>query len=169
MFEQPVGKDEKDRSKLIIGVSAVLVLAVIALIALVSSLSSGNQKTVELAEIGTPEFDAYVPFIKFDVVNRVRGERFNNSKYVRVDGVFTNNGDKILTGLQVKILAVRYTGEDTSQYEIVKEKTVNPIPTIHESLDPKRPARVELYLEPLDDREPIDDILVLVNGLKVKS
>jgi hypothetical protein len=166
MFEQPVGKVEKDRSKIIIGISAVAVLLVVALIAVVSSLT-GGQKALEMSLIGSAEFDSYAPNIQFDVLGKVKGERFNNSKYVRIEGVLRNEGDRVLTGVQIKILAVRYTGGDTTQYEIIKEKVVNPIPMMHDSLDPKRSVRVELYLEPLDDREPIDDILVLVNGLKV--
>ena len=168
MFEQPVGKVEKDRSKIIIGISAVAVLAVVALIAVVSSLRTTDPIAIEMSPIGSAEFDAYAPLIRFDVLGRVKGERFNNSKYVRIEGVLKNEGARVLTGLQVRILAVRYTGEDTSQYEIIKEKVVNPIPAMHDSLDPKRSVRLELYLEPLDDREQIDDILVLVNGLKVE-
>lgn len=168
MFEQPVGKVEKDRSKLIIGVSAVAVLVVILLIVLVSSLSSGSRQGVEMAVIGTPEFDAYAPYIEFEVRDKLEGERFNNSKYMRILGLVKNQGDKVLTGLQVKILAIRYTGDDESQYEIIKEKVVNPIPVLHKSLDPKRSVPVELYLEPIENRELINNILVLVNGLKVE-
>ena len=167
MFEQPVGKVEKDRSKIIIGISAVAVLTVIALIAIVSSFNSSGHKTVEMYLLGTPEYDSYSSFVRFDVLGRVKGERFNNSKYVRVEGILKNEGDKVLTGLQIKIMAVRYTGEDTTQYEIIKEKIVNPIPSMYDSLDPKRSVRLDLYLEPLDDRESVDDILVHINGLKV--
>src|ERR1044071_2627590 len=120
MFEQPVGKVEKDRSRLIIAASGIAVILVIALIVAVSSLSSRQSTKIDLSTAGSPEFDSYAQFISLADINRREGERLNN-RYARILCKLSNSGDKTLSAVQLRIAALGYSGE------VLKEKYVTPI------------------------------------------
>jgi hypothetical protein len=169
MFEQPVGKAEKDRSRTIIIASGLAVIIVIILIVLASWLGTNSKQKEELFAEGTPEFQAYAAFVKAEVKKQFEGERLNYY-YRRMICVVTNTGDKTITGLQLNAAAVRFTGETIDQYEIVKEKKVTPVPTQRESLSPNQSMEFEINIEPLDQKtqEMVDHLIVQVKGLKVK-
>lgn len=168
MFEQPVGKAEKDRSRIIIVAGGLAILAVILLIVLFSWLGTKKKQVTDFAAEGSAEYNSYAEFVKVDVLERKSGERFNKSQYKRMVCLLQNLGDKTLTAVQLRGAAVRYTGDTTDNFEVVKEKLVTPVPTDKDSLPPKQSMRVEIFFEPLDESMAIDDLIVQVKGLKVK-
>jgi hypothetical protein len=167
MFEQPVGKAEKDRSRTIIVASGLAVLAVIILVVLASWLGTKSQQKEELFVEGSPEFGAYAPFIKVEIKSQFEGERLNYF-YRRMVCVITNTGDKTLTGLRLSASAVQNTGYTLEEYQILKEKTLNPIPNSRELLSPNQAMEAEIFIEPLDEKtqRSVDRLIVLVKGLK---
>ena len=168
MFEQPVGKAEKDRSRTIIVASGMAVLLVIILIVLVSWLGTRQRQTVDLSFDGSSEFNSYAQFIKVDIIDKKTGQRFNNSHYKRLVCLVQNTGDKTLTGLQLRGAAIRYTGDSVENFEVVKEKITTPVPAEQETLAPQQSMRLEIFFEPLDENISIDDLIVQVRGLKFK-
>jgi hypothetical protein len=167
MFEQPVGKAEKDRSRTIIVASGLAVLAVIILVVLASWLGTKSQQKDELFVEGSPEFSAYSPFIKVEIKSQFEGERLNYF-YRRMVCVISNTGDKTLTGLRLSASAVQNTGYTLEEYQILKEKVLNPIPNSRELLSPNQAMEVEIFIEPLDEKtqRSVDRLIVLVKGLK---
>lgn len=161
MFEQPVGKVEKDRSHLIIGVSGVAVVLVIVLIVAVSSLSTRQTAKIEMSAAGSAEFDSYAPFVTVSDMVQYEGERLNN-RYARIRCKLTNTGEKTLAGVQLRIAALGYNSET------LKEKYVTPIPTTNEILNPNQSISLELFMEPIPDPAEIMQITVEVSGLKLK-
>jgi hypothetical protein len=168
MFEQPVGKAEKDRSRIFIVAGGLAILVVIILIVLFSWLGTKKQQVMDLSFEGSAEYNSYAEFVKVEVLERKSGERFNKSQYKRMVCLLQNLGDKTLTAVQLRGAAVRYTGETVDNFEVVKEKLVTPVPTDRDSLSPKQSMRVEIFFEPLDENMAIDDLIVQVKGLKVK-
>jgi hypothetical protein len=168
MFEQPVGKLEKERSRLIIVAGGLAVLVVILLIALFSWLGTKKQQAIEFASAGSSEFDSYAQFVRLEILEKKSGERFNKSQYKRVVCLLENIGDKTLTAVQLRGAAIRYTGETEENFEIVKEKFSTPVPGDRDSLPPKQSMRVEIYFEPLTEETVIDNLIVQLKGLKFK-
>lgn len=158
MFEQPAGKIEKDRSRIIMLLSGVAVLAVIALVVLVTSISR-KQTPLEFARPGSPEFDSYISQVKLTNIEKRKGERMN-VYYGRFLLTLENTGDKTLDGLQVRLLAI-----DMNK-EIAREKIVTVIPGIRESLGPGQSARLDLSFEPIPN--DLQDMTVEVYSLKTQ-
>lgn len=161
MFEEPVGKVEKDRSHLIIGASGVAVVLVIALIVAVSSLSSRQSTRVVMNGPGSAEFDEYAQFVTINDMQQFEGERLNN-RYARIRCKLKNDGEKSLTGVQLRIAALGYNSET------LKEKYVTPVPTTNEMLNPGQTMNLELFMEPIPDPAEIMQITVEVTGIKIK-
>lgn len=161
MFEQPVGKVEKDRSRLIIVVSGIAVVLVIGLIVAVSSLSSRQSTKIEMSAMGSPEFDSYAQYVTLSDMVHYEGERLNN-RYARITCKLNNTGDKTLTGVQLRIAAIGLAGD------VLKEKYVTPIPTNNDRLNPNQTMHLELFMEPIPDPAEIMKFTVDVSGLKFK-
>jgi hypothetical protein len=168
MFEQPVGKLEKERSRVIIVAGGLAVLLVIILIVLFSWLGTKKQQAIDFALEGSAEFDSYAQFVKVEVLEKKSGERFNKSQYKRMTCLLQNTGDKTLTAVHLRGAAIRYTGETEENFEIVKEKFSTPVPGDRDSLPPKQSMRVEIFFEPLNEETIIDNLIVQVKGLKTK-
>lgn len=160
MFEQPAGKVEKDRSRAIMLMSGVAVLAVIALVVLVSSMSR-KQAPLEFARPGSPEFDAYVGSVKLTNIEKRKGERMNYF-YGRFLLTLENAGDKTLAGLQMRMVAI------DMDKQVVKEKVVTVIPAIREPLGPGQSARLDLSFEPIPNPDELQDMTVEVYSLKTQ-
>jgi lipopolysaccharide export LptBFGC system permease protein LptF len=169
MFEQPVGKAEKDRSRTIIVASGLAVLVVIILVVLASWLGSRSQQKEELFMEGSAEFNSYAPLVKIEIKNQFKGERLNYF-YTRMICLITNTGDKTLTGLQLSATAVQNTGYTLEEYQVLKEKILNPIPGSRELLSPNQSMELEIFMEPFDEKTnlSIDRLLVQVKGLKTR-
>src|SRR4030095_4259769 len=88
MFEQPVVKSEKDRSKTIMIVSGLAVLVVIVLIIVVTSFGR-RQSLSEFAHAGSGDFDAYAPNVTIGNIEKKTGERMN-LRYARIQCTVQN-------------------------------------------------------------------------------
>jgi hypothetical protein len=161
MFEQPVGKVEKDRSRLIMLLSGTAVLLVIGLIILVSSYVSQDVK-VEMSRPGSPEFDSYSSFVTVAIKSKYTGVTFSGVKYARIECTVRNDGDRVLNGLQIRGVIVGFNNE------ALKDKVISPIPRQRETLDPQQSLDLDLNVEPVPDPSQIMDMLVEVYALKVK-
>ncbi|MBI3651323.1 MAG: hypothetical protein HY231_09920 [Acidobacteria bacterium] len=169
MFEQPIGKVEKDRSRTIILASGLAVLLVIVLIVLASWFGTKGQKNIDLYAEGSAEFAAYAPNIQVEIKGQWKGERLNYY-YRRMVCTVTNMGDKTISGLKLAGAAVMNTGETLDEYQVLKEKVVTPIPNLRDSLAPHQSMEVEINIEPLDQKTDnmVDRLITKVKGLKVQ-
>jgi hypothetical protein len=160
MFEQPAGRVEKDRSRLIMLSSGATVLLIIGLIVLFSSYCS-REVAVEMAHPGSPEFDSYAPFVSIAINEKFTGERLR-VKYARLRCTVRNDGDQVLVGLQVRTVVLGFNNE------VLLEKVTSPIPNQKEVLNPHKSLDVDLNIEPIPDPSQIMDMAVEIHALKLK-
>jgi hypothetical protein len=160
MFEQPAGKIEKDRSRMIMLMSGIAVLAVIALVVIVSSMSK-KQAPLELARAGSPEFDSYIGSVKVSGIEKRKGERLNIF-YGRFIFTLENAGNKTINGLQMRMAAIDMNAQ------VVKEKIITVIPTLREPLGPGQSARLDLSFEPIPNPDELQDMTIEVYSLKTQ-
>lgn len=161
MFEQPAGKVEKDRSRLIMIVSAVAVVAVIGLIVLVGSLGRREPETIQMSGPGSPEFDSYAPNLMINDLEKWEGERLN-ARYGRITALIRNAGDRVVTGLQVRATVTGLNGET------FKQRTVTLIPGMREVLGPNGVVEVDVYIEPIPDPAQVKDMTLEISGIKLQ-
>ena len=160
MFEQTALKSEKDRSKTIMILSGVAVLAVIVLIIIVTSLGK-RQSQAEMAHAGSSEFDVYAQGIKIGPIDKKTGERLN-VKYARMQCTVENAGSQVVVGLQLKATVIGTGGQ------LIREKVITPIPNTRDSLAPNQSMNIDVSLEPVPDPYEIRDMTIELYGLKVK-
>lgn len=160
MFEQPVVKSEKDRSRTIMILSGFAVLVVLALIIMVSSLARRPSHT-EFANVGAPEFDEYSTNVAITNIEKKTGERITG-RYVLIQCVVQNTGDKALSGLQLKATVLGTGGQ------VVREKIVTPVPNNRDVLAPNQSMKVDVSLERVPEPWEIMDMTIELHGLKVK-
>ncbi|HKQ04456.1 MAG TPA: hypothetical protein VJ464_04960 [Blastocatellia bacterium] len=160
MFEQPAGKVEKDRSRMIMLMSGIAVLAVIALVVIVTSMSK-KQAPLEFARAGTPEFDSYIGSVKVSGIEKRKGERLNVF-YGRFIFTLENAGNRTINGLQMRMAAIDMNAQ------VVKEKLITVIPTLREPLGPGQSARLDLSFEPIPNPDELQDMTIEVYSLKTQ-
>jgi hypothetical protein len=160
MFEQPAGKEEKDRSRSIMILSGIAVVVVIVLIILVSSFSRKPSQIV-MNKAGSPEFDAYSQSVSFTNIELHEGIRLN-TRFGRIICSVHNEGDRVIEGLQVRAYAIGFNGE------IFREKTITVVPNNADRLGPGQALPLDIYLEPIPDPSTIQDMKVEVAGLKLR-
>jgi hypothetical protein len=160
MFEQPAAKSEKDRSQTIMILSGLAVLVVIVLIIMVTSFGRRPSQT-DVARAGSPEFDAYAPYVKISNIDKRSGERLN-VRYARILCNVQNVGDKVLTGLQLRAAVVGTGGQ------LIKEKIITPVPNNRDNLGSNQTMNIDVSLERVPDASEIADMTVELYGLKVK-
>ncbi|MFL6278250.1 MAG: hypothetical protein ACJ74G_23955 [Blastocatellia bacterium] len=160
MFEQPVGKVEKDRSRMIMLMSGIAVLAVIALVVIVTSMSK-KQAPLEFARAGSSEFDSYSGSVKVSGIEKRKGERLNVF-YGRFIFTLENAGNKTINGLQMRMAAIDMNAQ------VVKEKIITVIPTLREPLGPGQSARLDLSFEPIPNPDELQDMTIEVYSLKTQ-
>jgi hypothetical protein len=160
MFEQPAGKVEKDRSRAIMLLSGIAVLAVIVLVVVVTSFSR-KQAPLEFARAGTPEFDNYVKSVTLSNIEKRKGERMNYF-YGRFLMTLDNAGDKSLIGLQVRMTAIDMEGQ------VAKEKILTVIPGVRDVLGPNQSTRLDLSFEQIPDPDGLQDMKVEIYSLKTQ-
>lgn len=160
MFEEPEVKSEKDRSRTIMTLSGLAILGVIALIILVTSFARRPTQT-EFLRAGSPEFDAYAPSISINNIEKRTGERITG-KYALILCKVENDGDKVLTGLQLRATVIGTGGQ------LIREKIVTPVPGSRDTLGPKQAMKVEVSLERVPDPTEIRDMTIEIHGLKIK-
>jgi hypothetical protein len=160
MFEQPAGRVEKDRSRLIMLSTGGTVLLTIGVIVLFSSYCS-REVAVEMARAGSQEFDSYSAFVSIAINDKRTGERLG-VKYGRLLCTARNDGDRVLVGLQVRVVVLGFNNE------VLQEKVSAPIPKAKEALNPHQSMDVDLNIEPIPDPSQIMDMAVEIYGLKLK-
>ena len=160
MFEQPAGRVEKDRSRLIMLSTGATVLVVIGVIVLFSSYCS-REVAVEMARAGSQEFDSYSPFVSIAINDKRTGERLG-IKYGRLLCTVRNDGDQALVGLQVRAVVLGFSNE------VLMEKVSSHIPKPREALNPHQSMDVDLNIEPIPDPSQIMDMAVEIQALKLK-
>jgi len=183
MFERPVGKEEKDRSRMIMIVSGAAVLAVIALIIVVTQFvkpsTPVNMERVypvydpETEEFGVPlpcppqnvpqtEAQSYVPNVKFKV-EKVTGEYPNlNTKYARIYGTVKNTGERAIVGLQLRMVVF------VNECEVAREKVVTIIPEKKNSLGPGESVQIDISVDRTPDKSQITHMRVEPYAIKLK-
>ena len=160
MFEQPAGRIEKDRSRLIMLSSGAMVLLIIGVIVLSSSYC-GREAAVEMMRAGSGEFDSYSPFVSITINDKRTGERLG-VRYGRLLCTVRNDGDKVLAGLQLRAVVLGFSKE------ILMEKVTSPIPKQKDVLDPHQSMDLDLNVEPIPDPSQIMDMAVELHALKVR-
>ena len=169
IFEQPTGKVEKDRSRLIMIISGIAVFIVVGLIIVQQMFNTGGAK-VEFARAGSPEFDSYKDSVVLSNIEKFTGERLNIN-YARLHGRVRNAGDKSILALQLRIAEIGFDGNTVKRKDgSLVEKLVTVIPsqlTGRKSIEPNEVMDVDLNLEPIATDE-LMDIIVEIVGLKVK-
>ena len=160
MFEQPVVKSEKDRSRTIMVLSGVAVLLVIGLIIIVTSIGRRPVHT-EFDLAGSPGFDSYAPYVKIDNIEKFTGVRLN-IKYARIQCTLQNTGDQVLSGVQLKAVVTGTGGQ------LIRDKTFLAVPNIRDTLGPNQTMNIDVSVEPVPDPTEIQEITIEVVGLKVR-
>jgi hypothetical protein len=183
MFEKPLGREEKDRSRMIMIVSGAAVLAVIALVIVVTQYvkpaapvdmervyavydPETEQYGVALPcppqNVAQTEAQSYVQNIKFDV-EKATGEYPNlNSKYARISGTVKNAGDRTIAGLQLRMVVY------INECELVREKVVTVIPEKKGSLGPGESLSIDMSVDRTPDKTLITHMRIEPYGLKLK-
>ena len=160
MFEQPTAKSEKDRSRTIMILSGLAILAVIALIIMVTSFARRPSPT-EFAQAGSPEFDGYAPNVLITDVEKRTGERITG-RYALILCKVQNAGDKVLMGLQLKATVIGTGGQ------LIREKVITPVPNNKDALGPNQAMKIDVSLERVPDPSEIMDMTIKLSGLKLK-
>ena len=160
MFEQPAGRVEKDRSRLIMLSTGATVLVVIGVIVLFSSYCS-REVAVEMARAGSQEFDSYSPFVSIAINDKRTGERLG-IKYGRLLCTVRNDGDQVLVGLQIRSVVLGFSNE------VLVERVTSPVPKQKDVLNPHQSMDIDLNMEPIPDPSLIMDMRVELYALKVK-
>ena len=140
--------------------SGFAVLVVLALIIMVSSLARRPSHT-EFANVGAPEFDEYSTNVAITNIEKKTGERITG-RYVLIQCVVQNTGDKALSGLQLKATVLGTGGQ------VVREKIVTPVPNNRDVLAPNQSMKVDVSLERVPEPWEIMDMTIELHGLKVK-
>jgi len=167
MFEQPAGKVEKDRSRSIMILSGIAVLAVIVLVIVVTRLKPAARVEMDRVspvsqaypaselesekmpcppqDVPNTEAQAYVPHILITDIDKRKGEYPNlSSKYMRILCNVKNAGDRTLVGLQMRMVLFDF------QCGTLREKIISVIPGKKATLAPGE----SVPLDALIDRAP---------------
>jgi hypothetical protein len=182
LFEGRAGNVEKDRSRLIIIISGIAVFAIVGLIVLQQMFGGGSARA-EMSRSGSSEFDSYKDLVVILSKDMKTGERLTGAKFGQIKCRIQNTGDRTLVGLELHAAAVDYQNVEYPQRElagrkdeqgkpvIVPGKDVTVIPselTGRDELGPGEAMDVEINLEPIPDRSQLTDMIVVVNGLRLK-
>ena len=184
MFEQPTGKVEKDRSRSIMILSGIAVLAVIVLIVAVTRLKPTARVEMDMVSPvsqaypeSEPEFEqmhcppknvpqteaqAYVPNILITDIDKRKGEYANlNSKYVRILCNVKNAGDRTIVGLQMRMVLFGFG------CETLKEKVVSIIPEKKGALGPGESVSIDVSIDRSPDPSEIMHMRIEPYALKL--
>lgn len=188
MFEQPTGKVEKDRSRLIMIVSAVAVLIVIGLIVVVTQVwkptpaheefervyaaapegeaIEGSQPILPPGQANSnnqpqSEAQAYAQFVEIGEPDKRTGVRLNTN-YARILCTVRNNGDRVITGMQLRMVLYGFN------WEVLKEKIVTPIPHTRELLGPGASMDLDVSIDRSPAQQEIMEMRLELYSLKLK-
>ena len=184
MFEQPAGKVEKDRSRSIMILSGIAVLAVIVLIVAVTRLKPTAQIEMDRVspvsqsypesesdfeqiycpaqDVPQTEAQAYVQHILITDIDKRRGEYPNlNSKYVRILCTIKNAGDRTLSGLQMRMVLFGLN------CVTLREKIITLIPEKKTTLGPGESVSIDLSIDRIPDQSEVIHMRIEPYALKL--
>ena len=184
MFEQSNGKIERDRSRSIMILSGIAVMAVIVLIVVVTRLKPAarvEMETVSPVSRAYPESEAdykdmhcppqsvprteaqdYVANILIRDIDARSGEYATlNSKYMRMLCSINNAGDRRITGLQVRMVLFGFN------CETLKEKIVPVIPEKRSALGPGESLNLDVVIDRTPPRWEIMHVRIEPYALKL--
>jgi len=184
MFEQPNGKIERDRSRSIMILSGIAVMAVIVLIVVVTRLKPAakvEMEHVSPVSLAYPESDPdfkempcppqsipqteeqhYVASILFRDIDARSGEYPTlNSKYMRTLCSVKNAGDRTITGLQLRMVLLGFT------CETLKEKVIGVIPEKKSTLGPGESINIDVSIDRTPHRSEIMHVRIEPYALKL--
>ena len=184
MFEQPAGKEEKDRSRSIMVLSGIAVLAVIILIVAVTrykpaagveldKVSPVSQSYPESEfvdgrlpcppqEAASGEAQTYVPHLLIKDIDKRKGEYPNlSSKYVRILCTVKNDGDRTVVGLELRMVLFGFN------CEVLREKPINVIPSKKGRLAPGESVSIDASIDRSPDPSEIMYMRIEPRGLKL--
>jgi len=184
MFEQPAGKEEKDRSRSIMILCGIAVLAVIVLIIAVTRYKpaagveldavrpvSQSYPESEFVEGRLPcppqdapnsEAQAYVSHLLINDIDKRKGEYPNlNSKYVRILCTVKNTGDRPIVGLEMRMVLFGFN------CEVLKEKPINIVPSKKARLAPGESISIDASIDRSPDPSEIMYMRIEPRGLKL--
>jgi hypothetical protein len=165
MFEQPKTNNEKDRSRLIIAVSVIAVMIVIGLVILVASRGSKQMTSqLEMARPGSPEFDSYAQFVKIihGENDKFTGRNMLGHNIAILRAKVQNTGDKTITGLQLRGVALGFNDE------VLAQKIQIPVPRQQQLLRPGETMQVEIQIDPIPNPDQIMAMDVQLYALKLR-
>ena len=184
MFERPVGKEEKDRSRTIMIISGAAVLVVVALIVIVTQVITPSQVVQmervyavddpETREYGVdmlcppgnvPQTEAqvYVAKISFIGLEKKVGKYENfKTQYGRILGTVKNDGDRVIKGLRLRMALY---GQDC---QVLKEKIITVIPDRKAELKPGEALPVDVSIDAIPDQSEIKTMRLEPYGLKLQ-
>jgi hypothetical protein len=185
MFEHPAGKVEKDRSRSIMILSGIAVLAVIVLIIAVTrykpsvgvemdgvspvSQAYPESEFVELGRMPCPpqevpntEAQAYVSNLLIRDIDKRKGEYPNlNSKYVRILCTVKNAGERTVVGLEMRMVLFGFN------CEVLKEKPISIIPGKKARLAPGESVSIDASIDRSPDPSEIMYMRIEPHALKL--
>src|SRR5215469_14629549 len=163
MFDQSETTEGKDRSRLIIALSALALLLVVALVIIVASRppapGPGEQ---EWPGPGSPEFDSYSQNVVISDLVKFTNTTLIGRRQATLKANLSNKGDKTIIGLKVKASAIGFGGE-TLAFRIA-----TPVPRQKETLAPGETAHIEVQIDPIPDPGQIQDFTLQVVALRLK-
>lgn len=184
MFEQPTGKTERDRSRSIMILSGIAVMAVIVLIVVVTRLKPSAKVEMELVSpvsqaypesepdfkdmpcppqnVAQTEAQGYVANIIFSDINARSGEYPTlNSKYMRMLCKVTNAGDRTITGLQVRMVLLGF------KCETLKDKIISVVPEKKSALGPGESLNIDVSIDRTPHHSEIMHVRIEPYALKL--
>ena len=162
MFDQPEEKANKDHSRMIMAASSLLLIIVVLLTIIVGTRASKQPVSLEMARPGSAEFDAYAPFVKMSEIKKATAKSMLGGNIGMLSTHIRNIGDRALTGLQLRAVALGFSNEP------LKERTITPIPKTRESLGPNETMLIEVQLERIPSPRDITEMTIEIVGFKVK-
>jgi hypothetical protein len=185
MFEQPAGNVEKDRSRMIMLMSGIAVLAVIVLIIAVTRYKpasgiemeavvpvSQSYPESEFDESGrmpcppqaaqNTEAQAYVPNLLIRDIDKRKGEYQNlNSKYMRLLCNIKNGGDRMIVGLEMRMVLFGFN------CEVLREKPIGVIPAKKTRLAPGESISIDASIDRSPDPSEVMYMRIEPRALKL--
>ncbi|MEK6301055.1 MAG: hypothetical protein AABO41_10065 [Acidobacteriota bacterium] len=184
MFEQPNGKIERDRSRSIMVLSGIAVMAVIVMIVVVTRLKPTAKVEMEQVSpvsqaypesapdskelpcppqsISQSEEQGYVANVLFRDIDARSGEYSTlNSKYIRMLCTVNNAGDRTITGLQVRMVLFGFN------CETLKEKIISVVPEKRSALGPGESLNLDVSIDRTPHRSDIMHVRIEPYALKL--
>ncbi len=170
MFQSPLEHEERQerrRRRAILLVTIGVFVGVVGLILFWSARgtksrpgAAGEAALAGFVSAGSPEFEAYRPFVTVEDQEATQAQNLIGQKQVVVYGRLTNRGSRTLTGVQVR--AIVYDLENRP----VAQRTAFPIPRRRPSLGPQESMVIQVNVDNVPPRAELARFEIVVEGLR---